>query len=140
MVPFKGGAAAITALLGGHVDVSCIANSLSGPHVKAGKLRILLLTNKMREYPNVPTITELAYKQDLLSAWFALYAPAGISEEVKKVLIPAIEKTIKNPELEAKIEKLGFIVDYKSPTELKKLMMSDYEIARSLAVKLGLSK
>jgi hypothetical protein len=42
--------------------------------------------------------------------------------------------------LEAKIEKLGFIVDYKSPTELKKLMMSDYEIARSLAVKLGLSK
>jgi tripartite-type tricarboxylate transporter receptor subunit TctC len=140
MVPFKGGAAAITALLGGHVDVACIANSLSGPHVKAGKLRILLLTNKMREYPNVPTITELAYKQDLLSAWFALYAPAGISEEVKKVLIPAIEKTIKNPELEAKIEKLGFIVDYKSPTELKKLMMSDYEIARSLAVKLGLSK
>jgi tripartite-type tricarboxylate transporter receptor subunit TctC len=140
MVPFKGGAAALTALLGGHVDVSCIANSLSGPHVKAGKLRILLLTNKMREYPNVPTITELGYKQDLLSAWFALYGPAGISEEVKKVLIPAIEKTIKNPELEAKIEKLGFIVDYKSPTELKKLMMSDYEIARSLAVKLGLSK
>jgi len=140
MVPFKGGAAAITALLGGHVDVSCIANSLSGPHVKAGKLRILLLTNKMREYPNVSTITELGYKQDLLSAWFALYAPAGISEEVKKVLVPAIEKTIKNPELEAKIEKLGFIVDYKSPTELKRLMMSDYETARSLAVKLGLSK
>jgi tripartite-type tricarboxylate transporter receptor subunit TctC len=140
MVPFKGGATAITALLGGHVDVSCIANSLSGPHVKAGKLRILLLTNKMREYPNVPTITELGYKQDLLSAWFALYAPAGISEEVKKVLVPAIEKTIKNPELEAKIEKLGFIVDYKSPTELKRLMMSDYETARSLAVKLGLSK
>ncbi len=51
MVPFKGGAAAITALLGGHVDVACIANSLSGPHVKSGKLRMLLLTNKMREYP-----------------------------------------------------------------------------------------
>jgi len=140
MVPFKGGAAAITALLGGHVDVACIANSLSGPHVKAGKLRILLLTNKMREFPSVPTITELGYKQDLLSAWFALFAPAGISEEVKKVLVPAIEKAIKNPELEAKIEKLGFIVDYKSPAELKKIQVSDYETARSLAVKLGLSK
>jgi tripartite-type tricarboxylate transporter receptor subunit TctC len=140
MVPFKGGAAAITALLGGHVDVSFIANSLSGPHVKAGKLRMLLLTNKMREYPNVPTITELGYKQDLLSAWFALFAPAGISEEVKKVLISAIEKTIKSPELETKIEKLGFIVDYKSPAELKRLMVKDYETARSLAVKLGLSR
>jgi tripartite-type tricarboxylate transporter receptor subunit TctC len=140
MVPFKGGAAAITALLGGHVDVACIANSHSGPHVKAGKLSILLLTNKMREFPSVPTITELGYKQDLLSAWFALFAPAGISEEVKKVLVPAIEKAIKNPELEAKIEKLGFIVDYKSPAELKKIQVSDYETARSLAVKLGLSK
>lgn len=140
MVPFKGGAAAITALLGGHVDVACIANSLSGPHVKAGKLRILLLTNKMREFPSVPTITELGYKQDLLSAWFALYAPAGISEEVKRVLIPAIEKTIKNPELEAKIEKLGLTVDYKPPEELKKILTSDYETARALAIKLGLSK
>lgn len=140
MVPFKGGAAAITALLGGHVDVSCIANSLSGPHVKAGKLRMLLITNKMREYSNIPTIAELGYKRDLLSAWFALFAPAGISEEVKKVLLPAIEKTIKNPELEAKIEKLGFIVDYKPPENLKKLMMSDYETARALAITLGLSK
>ena len=140
MVPFKGGAAAITALLGGHVDVSNIANSLAGPHVKAGKLRMLLITNKMREYPNVPTITELGYKRDLLSAWFALFAPAGISEEVKRVLISAIEKTIKNPELEAKIEKLGFIVDYKPPEELKKILVSDYETARDLAVKLGLSK
>jgi tripartite-type tricarboxylate transporter receptor subunit TctC len=140
MVPFKGGASAITVLLGGHVDVSSIANSLAGPHVKAGKLRMLLLTNKMREYPNVPTITELGYKRDLLSAWFALFAPAGVSEEVKRVLVPAIEKTIKNPELEAKIEKLGFIVDYRPPEELKKLLVSDYETARTLAIKLGLSK
>jgi tripartite-type tricarboxylate transporter receptor subunit TctC len=140
MVPFKGGAAAITALLGGHVDVACIANSLSGPHVKSGKLRMLLLTNKMREYPNVPTITDLGYKRDLLSAWFALYAPAGVPEDVKKVLVPAIEKTIKNPELETKLESLGFVVGYMPPEALRKLMVSDYEIARSLAVSLGLSK
>jgi tripartite-type tricarboxylate transporter receptor subunit TctC len=94
----------------------------------------------MREYPDVPTITELGYKQDLLIPWFAFFAPAGIPEEVKRVLIPAIEKTVKNPELEAKIEKLGIIVEYKSPSELKKLMMSEYEIARALAIKLGLSK
>ncbi len=140
MIPFKGGAAAITALLGGHVDVANIANSLSGPHVKAGKLRMLLLTNRMREYPDVPTITQLGYPRDLLSAWFALFGPAGIPDEVKKVLVPAIEKTIRNPELEAKIEKLGFVVDYRSPAELKKVLASDYETARNLAIKLGMSK
>lgn len=140
MIPFKGGAAAITALLGGHVDASFIANSLAGPHVKAGKLRMLLLTKKMEEYPDVPTISDFGYKQNLLMAWFALYAPAGISEDVKKVLVPAIEKAINNPELIAKVQKMGFVVDYKPPSELRKLQANDYEIARSLAIKLGLSK
>ena len=111
-----------------------------GPHVKAGKVRMLFLTKKMREYPDVPTITELGYKQDLLFPWFAFYGPAGMPEQVKRVLIPAIEKTVKNPELEAKTEKLGYTVEYKSPSELNKLVASQYEIARALAIKLGLGK
>ena len=140
VIPFKGTAATVTALLGGHVDATVIVNSLASPHVNAGKLRMLLLTSKMRDYPNVPMITEVGYSRNLLSAWFAWFGPAGISEEAKKVLIPAIEKTTKIPELIQKIEKLGLIVDYRSPEELKKTMMSDYETARALALKLGLSK
>jgi len=140
MVPFKGGASAITALLGGHVDASFIANSLAGPHTKAGKLRMILITKKMTEYPDVPTITELGYKENLLMPWFALFAPSGVPEEVKKVLVPAIEKGIKNPELKLKIEKMGFVVDYKTPSELKEILISDYERARALAKKLGLSQ
>jgi len=139
-IPFKGTAATLTALLGGHVDTTVIANSLAGPHVKSGQLKFLIVTTRMREYPDVPTITELGYKRDLPSAWFAWFAPAGIPEEAKKVLVQALEKTIKNPELGAKVEKQGFIVSYKSPEELKKLMATDYETARALALKLGLSK
>jgi tripartite-type tricarboxylate transporter receptor subunit TctC len=140
MIPFKGAAAALTALLGGHVDATYTTISLARPHVEAGKIKILLIAKKMHEYPDVPTITELGYKQNLLIPWFALFAPAGIPEEVKQVLIPAIETTVKNPELGAKIEKLGFIVDYKSPSESRELMMSEYKIARELAIKLGLGK
>ena len=140
VIPFKGTAATVTALLGGHVDATVIVNSLATPHVNAGKLRMLLLTGKMRDYPNVPMITEVGYSRNLLSAWFAWFGPAGISEETKKVLIPAIEKTTKIPELIQKIEKLGLIVDYKPPEELRKTMMNDYETARALAIKLGLSK
>ena len=54
--------------------------------------------------------------------------------------MPTIEKAIKAPEIIAKIENRGYIVDYKSPAELTKVMISTYEIARSLAAKLGLSK
>jgi tripartite-type tricarboxylate transporter receptor subunit TctC len=140
-VPFKGGESVIAALLGGHVEVSDDAFSKVIPHANAGKLRILLVSKKMAGFPNIPTMTELGYKQDLLTAWMALFAPAGLPEEVKKVLVPAIEKAIKNPELKAKIEKMGgYLVDYKSPAELKKLVAEDYETANAIAKKIGLRK
>lgn len=138
-VPLKGGHAQI-ALLGGHVEVANTNMPLCLPHIDSGKLRVLLLSKKMQGFPNIPTITELGYKQNLLSPWFALYGPAGIPEEVKKVLVPAIEKAIKNPELKSKIEKQGYIVDYGTPDELKRIMIADYEAARTIAVRIGMSK
>lgn len=140
-VPFKGGEAVITALLGGHVEASVDAPGKFIPHVRAGKLRMLLISKKMSEYPNVPTATELGYKQDLLTAWLAVFAPIGIPQEVKRVLIPAVEKAIKNPETKAKIEKMeGYVVDYKSPEELRKLIKEEYERANEIAIKIGLKK
>jgi tripartite-type tricarboxylate transporter receptor subunit TctC len=139
-IPFKGGQPVVTAMLGGHVDVTYTALSQVVPHVKAGTLRILLISKKMPEFPNVPLITDFGYKQNLFSAWMAMFAPVGVPEEVKRVLIPAIEKAVKNPELKAKTEPLGFIVDYKSPAELKKLMVEDYQKAMDVALKAGLRK
>jgi len=139
-IPYKGGEAVITALLGGHVEATFDAIAKIMPHAEAGKMRVLLLTKKFSGFPNVPTMTELGYKEDLLSAWFAFYAPAGIPEEVKRVLVPAIEKAIRVPEVKAKIESLGYVAEYKSPADLKKVMVADYETARSIATKLGMSK
>jgi tripartite-type tricarboxylate transporter receptor subunit TctC len=139
-VPFKSGEAVTTALLGGHVEMTFDAVSKIKPYVEAGKLRMLLITIKMPEYPNVPTIRDLGYKQDLVPTWFGMYGPAGLSAEAKKVLIPAIEKAIKNPELKAKTEKLEFVVSYKTPAEQKKLAAEEYESALAIAKKIGLHK
>jgi len=139
-VPFKGGESVVAALLGGHVEVTFDTLSKVLPHVEAGKLRILVISKKRAEFPNIPTLTELGYKQGMISAWFGFYAPAGIPEEVKNTLVTAIEKAINNPELKAKTEKLGFIVDYKSPAEARKLGEEDYERALQIAEKLGLRK
>ena len=139
-VPFKGGESVITALLGGHVEMTCDAVNKFIPHVESGKMRVLLLTHKISELPNVPTLGELGYKQELPPLWFAMYGPAGLPEEVRKVLIPAVEKAIKNPELRAKIEKLKFIVDYKSPPEMKKMVAEEYARALAIANKVGLGK
>jgi tripartite-type tricarboxylate transporter receptor subunit TctC len=98
------------------------------------------MSKKMAEYPKVPTLKDLGYDQELVSDFFAIYGPSGLSAEVKKVLIPAREKAMKNPESKAKLEKLGFAVDYKSPAELKKLATEHYELNLSIAKKLGLRK
>ena len=139
-VPFKGGEAVVTALLGGHVEVSFDIVGKFVPHVDAGKLRLLLVSRKVSSLPNLPTIKELGYNRDLLSGWHAMFGPAGMPEDVKKVLVPAIEKAMKQPEGKAKIEKMGYVVEYKSPEELRKLIIDDYETAKAIAVKLGLGK
>ncbi len=139
-VPFKGGESVITALLGGHVEVTFDATSKITPHVESGKLRMLLTSAKIKEYPKVPTLMELGYKQELISSWFALYGPAGLPDEVKKVLIPAAEKAMKNPEMAAKLEKLQFVVGYKSPAEQRKVAAEEYESTLALAKKIGLRK
>jgi tripartite-type tricarboxylate transporter receptor subunit TctC len=139
-IPYKGGESVITALLGGHVEATFDAIGKIVPHVEAKKMRVLLVTKKFSQVPNVPTITELGYKEDLLSPWFGFFGPAGLPEEVKKVLVPAIEKAIKIPEVKVKIEQMGYVVEYRPPAELKKLIVDDYEKARFLATKLNLVK
>jgi tripartite-type tricarboxylate transporter receptor subunit TctC len=139
-IPFKGGEAVTASLLGGHVEASADAIGKFMPHVDAGKLRVLVLSRKFSLVPNVPTMKELGYQEDLFSSWFSLTAPAGLPEEAKKALIPAVEKSINNPAVKTKIENRGYIVDYKSPAELRKIIANDYETIRALAVRLGLAK
>ena len=137
-VPFKGGESVITALLGGHVEICCDTINKFAAHVESGKMRVLLITNKMNEFPNIPTLAELGYKQGLPFVWFAVYGPAGLPEEVKKVLIPAIEKAVKNPELKVRIEKMQSVVEYKSPAEQKKMVAEEFESSLAIAIKVGL--
>ena len=141
LVPFKEGAQALTALLGGHVEATTYSFTPIIPHFNSGKIRVLLTSKKMSDYPDIPTINDLGYKEELTTPWFAMYAPAGVSEEVKKVLVPAIKEAIQHPEAVAKISKIGgSVIDYKPPEELKKIMVQDLKTFSEIALKLGLRK
>jgi tripartite-type tricarboxylate transporter receptor subunit TctC len=137
-VPFEGGESVTTAVLGGHVEASCDAFSKQKPLAEAGKMRVLLITYKVPAFPEIPTITELGYKQNLPSSWFAVFAPAGIPEGVRKVLVPAVEKAVKNTK--PKIEEMGGILEYKSPSEFRKMWEAEYKQIYEIATKIGLRK
>ncbi len=137
-VPFKGGESVVTAVLGNHVEITCDAFAKIQPHADAGKLRILLITNKMPGYPDIPTMSEIGYQQTLPTAWFGVYAAAGIPEDAKKALVPAIEKAVGLTK--PKIDQMGNLVQYKSPSELKRMWQEEYRQISEIAVKIGLRK
>ena len=128
----------MTALLGGHVEVTCDGLAKIKPHMDAGKMRVLVITNKMAAYPDFPTITELGYKQKLFGTWFAMYATSGIPDDVKKILIPAIEKAVKITK--PRIDRMGSITEYKTPAEQKKMTDEEYKVAIEVAKTMGLRK
>ena len=140
MVPFKGASPAVTGLLGGHVESTFVALAVSEPHHKSGKLRGLLVDRKLADMPDIPTLRELGYARDLPSPCAGIFGPAGMPEEAKKVLIPAIEKAIKSPEVISRMDKIRYLTDYRPPAEHRKLWVEDYENARAMAKKINETK
>src|SRR4029450_11932734 len=86
MVPFKGGAPGITALLGGHVEGGAFSLGSLSSHVKNGAGRVMVVSNVFPGYPDLPTLTKLGYRQNLLGVWLAFFAPAGVPADVTKTL------------------------------------------------------
>ena len=140
MVPYKGASPAMTALLGGHVEAGILSTGLVAPHIKAGKLRALLISQKLPEFQNVPTLKELGYKRDIVSVRNAFYAPLGLPDSVKNVLIPAIEKSTKSEEVINIVHQLSSFVDYVPAAEFKKMMAEEYGMVRQLLKTSGVTE
>lgn len=137
-VPFEGGETVVTAVLGGHVESMMDSYSKLKPHVEAGRMRILVISPKRAANPEIPTLSEVGFKGSLPTTWFGMYAPTGIPEDVRKVLVPAVEKAIKNTK--AKVEQMGSTLDYRSPADQRKLRDEEYKQIYDIAVKLGMRK
>jgi tripartite-type tricarboxylate transporter receptor subunit TctC len=132
MIPYKGASPAMTALMGGHVEVSTLSLSLIYPQLQAGKLRALLTSKKVSEFPNVPTLKQLGYKTDISSVLFAFYGPAGLSDSVKKSLASPLEKATKAPDVVKAMQQLGAVEDYVPGAEFKKMMTEEYGMVQKL--------
>ncbi|HMH49661.1 MAG TPA: tripartite tricarboxylate transporter substrate binding protein [Candidatus Acidoferrum sp.] len=139
-IPFKGGAPAITALLGGHVEVAALSVGATSGHLKSGAMRGLAVSSKTPAFPEIPTLTELGYRQGLPGIWFAFYAPAGLPAEVTKVLLPAIEKVVKDPAIAARLAPLGVIQEYAPPDKVLAEIREEYRVLEDVARKAGLVK
>jgi tripartite-type tricarboxylate transporter receptor subunit TctC len=100
-IPYKGSAPALTAVLSGEVDITFdgITNYLQ--HMRAGKLKALVMFSNKRipVADNVPTMVEAGYPDAIAYSWFGVVAPAGTPRPVITMLNQAINSVLQTPEL-----------------------------------------
>ena len=113
-VPYRGSAAAITALLSGEVDMMFDNLPSAIGQIQAGKLRALAVTTSQRSnaLPNVPTLAEAGMDGFNVSAWFGVAAPSGLPTPVTVRLSNALQKIVKHPEVAAAMQRQGAEPDF----------------------------
>lgn len=139
-VPHTGGAPAIAALRGGHIDAVVLALGALSPHIRSGTFRGIVASNRVPEFSDIPTLRELGYPEELFGIWFGFLAPAGISEEARKALVGAIEQAAKSPAIAAKLAPLGILQSYAGPDQMAAEIREEFKRVSEMARKTGLVK
>jgi tripartite-type tricarboxylate transporter receptor subunit TctC len=128
-VPYKGGGPAVADLLAGQVQLVFESFANLGPHIRAGKLRALLVTARERnpQYPDVPSITDAGLPQFEISFWSGLVAPAGTPPEVIARLNAEVRKALATPEARNTLAAQGLEPRADSPAEFAAFIAREVE-------------
>jgi len=107
-VPFKGGAPAVVALMGGEIHAIITPIAELYPHIKSGRVRPVAVTSDKRsaQFPEIPTIAETVKGYEFVS-WFGSFAPAGTPKPIIDRLNAEIKQAVADPDLASKLSAQG---------------------------------
>jgi tripartite-type tricarboxylate transporter receptor subunit TctC len=127
-VPYRGGALALTDVMGGQVQVMFDNVPTSAEHIKAGKLRGLAVTSTARSevLPDLPTVADFLPGYEA-SAWYGLGAPKGTPDEVVVKVNKAMNEILADPKSQARFKELGASLLPGSPADFGKLLAEETE-------------
>ncbi len=132
-IPFGGTGPAMTALIGGQVDVMCDQTTNTTGQIEAGRVKAFAVTTAkpmashklLKDYP---TLREMGLKNFELTIWHGLYAPKGTPPAITKMLNDALKKALKDADFVKKNEGLGALVvtdKRMEPEEHKKFVAAE---------------
>jgi tripartite-type tricarboxylate transporter receptor subunit TctC len=127
-VPYRGGAPAMTDLLGGQVQVLFNPVISSIEYIKAGRLRALAVTTATRSdaLPDIPTVDEFVPGFEA-SAWFGVAAPKATPAEIVEKLNREINAGLADPKIKAQLADLGGTALAGSPADFGKFIADETE-------------
>ena len=128
-IPYRGGAAVITDLLGGQIEASFQNLGNVVTNVKAGKIRALAVTGRTRapQLPDVPTMAESGYPELIVTSWQAAAAPARTPREIVARLNEASVRALRSPEVRERLTQIGFDVVASTPEEFGRFMKEEVD-------------
>jgi len=128
-VPYKGGAPALTDLIGGQIQLLWLSIPSVLPHVKAGRIRALAVSTLKRSAsaPDVPTVAESGYPGFEYANWNALFAPAKTPQAYVRKINAQVVKALNEPEVAQKLTAQGADPAPGTPEELGRYMRIDHE-------------
>lgn len=125
-VPYKGGAPAVLDTVGNQTQVLFSAGTQTLSHVKAGKLRLLAVTEPRRSalLKDVPTVAETLPGYEM-SVWYAVFGPAGMPHELAARLNAEINKALAVPEVRSRMDAMGVELVNSTPEQLAETLKRD---------------
>ena len=127
-VPYRGGAAMVTDLIGGQVQVGVDVMPSSLPQIQTGRLRALAVTGKTRfsALPDVPSISETLAGYDA-DSWAGIGLPRGIPVAIVERLNREINAVLSDPTVKAKLLEIGTVPKIHSPAEFGAFLSAEHE-------------
>ncbi len=128
-VPYKGGAPALTDLIGERLTFMLINPIEAAPHVKAGKLRALAVSSDKRlaMLPEVPTFKEAGLADFEASVWWGFVVPAKTPKDVVAKLSAEVLKALQDAGVLEKLQALGAVVEPSSSEAFGKFLKAEID-------------
>lgn len=128
-VPFRGGAPALTALMGEQIQLLVFAAGAAVPLIQQGKIKALAVsgTQRVKALPGVPTAAESGYPQLAAGAWMGMAAPSGTPGPVVARLHDAVDKAVRDPGLAAQLAQQAVELQASSPQAFGAFMRAEHE-------------
>lgn len=137
-IPYAGSSAALSALVGGHVDLVTAQPSEIMPLVEANKVKVLVATAKLDAFPGVPTLEELGYGPWHAEQLYCVAAPKGTPKAVLEQLEAVFQQVAEDQSFINLMNKVGADVHFTSGAEASKRYEEWVDMLTPLVERLGL--
>jgi tripartite-type tricarboxylate transporter receptor subunit TctC len=127
-VPYPGGGTQVTAVAGGHLPMAVTNVVESTPHVRSGKVRVIVVTSETRPdaIPDVPTMREAGFPEFIATNWSGMAVARGTPQAALSRLNAELNRALAKPEVQEKLKAQGMFTSPGTPADFATFVQAEH--------------